>query len=349
MGEYGYETDTRRSKIGDDATAWNDLQYLAEPSNAATATALETARTLRTDLSSTAAASFDGTADATPGVTGTLPVSNGGTGATTLTGIIKGSGTSALSAAAAGTDYVAPGGALGTPSSGNLANCTGLPVAGITGTLPVASGGTGATTLTGIVKGSGASAFAAAVAGVDYADPAIDSMLEPLTVGQSTMPRMAISAANLPSGNGNLRVTYFTARKSETVTQVRVPCGTAAVGATLARIGLYSVDPGTGDLTLVASTPNDTGLWIVANTAYTKAFSASYAVTRGSRYAVGLIVVGTSTAPVFMGTGPGGASTEFGVAPRLCAVRTGRTDLDATIAAANLSDTTGRYYAVLLP
>ena len=32
-----------------------------------------------------------------------------GTGATTLTGIVKGSGTGALSAATAGTDYVAPG------------------------------------------------------------------------------------------------------------------------------------------------------------------------------------------------------------------------------------------------
>jgi hypothetical protein len=42
-------------------------------------------------------------------VTGTLPVANGGTGATTLTGVIKGNGTSALTAATAGTDYVAPG------------------------------------------------------------------------------------------------------------------------------------------------------------------------------------------------------------------------------------------------
>lgn len=38
-----------------------------------------------------------------------LPVANGGTGATTLTGIVKGSGTSAFTAATAGTDYVAPG------------------------------------------------------------------------------------------------------------------------------------------------------------------------------------------------------------------------------------------------
>ena len=37
-----------------------------------------------------------------------LPVTGGGTGATTLTGILKGNGTSAFTAATAGTDYVAP-------------------------------------------------------------------------------------------------------------------------------------------------------------------------------------------------------------------------------------------------
>lgn len=52
---------------------------------------------------------------------------------TSVTGVLKGNGT-AISAASAGTDYVAPGGALGTPSSGTLTNCTGLPVStGISG------------------------------------------------------------------------------------------------------------------------------------------------------------------------------------------------------------------------
>lgn len=44
----------------------------------------------------------------TSNVTGTLPVANGGTGVVTLTGLAKGNGTSAFSAAVAGTDYVLP-------------------------------------------------------------------------------------------------------------------------------------------------------------------------------------------------------------------------------------------------
>jgi hypothetical protein len=53
------------------------------------------------------------TANVTPAITIT----------TTITGIMKGNGTS-VSSATAGTDYVVPGGALGTPSSGTLTNCT---------------------------------------------------------------------------------------------------------------------------------------------------------------------------------------------------------------------------------
>ena len=42
-------------------------------------------------------------------VTGTVLVANGGTGAVTLTGVLKGNGTSAISAATAGTDFVVAG------------------------------------------------------------------------------------------------------------------------------------------------------------------------------------------------------------------------------------------------
>lgn len=50
------------------------------------ATKLETARSVRTNLASTNAASFDGSTNITPGVSGVLPLANGGTGATSLDG-----------------------------------------------------------------------------------------------------------------------------------------------------------------------------------------------------------------------------------------------------------------------
>jgi hypothetical protein len=66
-----------------------------------------------------------------------LPVTSGGTGVTTSTG----SGNVVLSTS---PTLVTP--ILGTPTSGNLSNCTGISVTSVSGTLPIANGGTGATT-----------------------------------------------------------------------------------------------------------------------------------------------------------------------------------------------------------
>jgi hypothetical protein len=103
-------------------------------------------------------------------LTGVLTVSNGGTGVSTLTGIAKGSGTSAFTAAVAGTDYLAPPSGtaiLKANSGGALANAT-------AGTDYVAPGT--ATTFTALQTFNGSAANLAAT---------FNSSLETLTVAAS--------------------------------------------------------------------------------------------------------------------------------------------------------------------
>lgn len=59
-------------------------------SSADTAAQLTTGRTVRVNLASSSAVTFNGTANITPGVTGILPVANGGTGANSLSNITVG-------------------------------------------------------------------------------------------------------------------------------------------------------------------------------------------------------------------------------------------------------------------
>jgi hypothetical protein len=96
-------------------------------------------------------------------ISGTIAVANGGTGVTTSTG----TGNVVLSTS---PTLITP--ALGTPSAVVLTSATGLPLTtGVTGTLAVGNGGTGASTLSGLIKGNGTGAMTAAVAGTDYLVP----------------------------------------------------------------------------------------------------------------------------------------------------------------------------------
>jgi len=103
-----------------------------------------------------------GTVNLASQVTGTLPVGNGGTGATTLTGVLKGNGSSAFTAATAGTDYLAPPSGtaiLKANSGGALANAI-----ADTDYLTPPSG-------TAILKANSGGALANASAGTDYVAP----------------------------------------------------------------------------------------------------------------------------------------------------------------------------------
>lgn len=169
-----------------------------------------------------------------------------------------------------------------------------------------------------------------------------------LTVGQGTAERTDTSSAGQSTGTGNLRLAYFTARKSDLVTQVRAISSGTAAGATptLVRFGLYSI-AANGDGTLVAATVNDTTIFAAASTAYTRNLSASYQMVLGQRYAAGILVVTGATAPTILG-GNIGDSNEFAMAPRINGVIVGQADLPASFLALAGGAAT-RPYMVFLP
>ena len=113
--------------------------------------------------------SNSGNTNLASGVTGILPVANGGTGAATLTGLVKGNGTSALTAAVAGTDYQAPitltttgtGAATLSGTTLNIPAVSSTVTAGsLTGTVAIANGGTDATTAAAALTNLGAAPIA---------------------------------------------------------------------------------------------------------------------------------------------------------------------------------------------
>jgi hypothetical protein len=171
----GSQTIAGAKTFNNDITAPNFI------GNAATASKLAAPKNIN-------GVAFDGSADITIAaaastLSGTVIVANGGTGTSTITGIVKGNGTNAMTAAVAGTDYLEPTGSaaaltdfpiLNQNTTGNAATATKLAApkningvafdgsaditiaaaaSTLSGTVQVANGGTGLTTagLTGQV------------------------------------------------------------------------------------------------------------------------------------------------------------------------------------------------------
>lgn len=171
--------------------------------------------------------------------------------------------------------------------------------------------------------------------------------LSPLTVGQETLPRVLINTSSSPLTSGGVLLAMFTARKTETITQLRSITRTpAASGLTLAKMGLYSVDS-TDNITLLAGTANDTTLWNATVTRFTRSLTTSVEVTAGNRYAIGLLAVGTTMPNMF------GAFTlgdiEGTEIPRPCGLVSGQSDLPATASAGSLGSPSFTFYGVALP
>jgi hypothetical protein len=153
----------------------------------------------------------------TPATASILGVPSGGTGASTLTGVVKGTGTSALTAGqvdlsseVTGTLPIANGGTGSTSTTFvNLAT-------NVTGTLPVANGGTGITSLgTGVATwlGTPSSAnLAAALTDETGSGLAVFSTTPTITGLREKSTTVSASDIDLSAGN------YFTKTISGTTT-----------------------------------------------------------------------------------------------------------------------------------
>jgi hypothetical protein len=170
-----------------------------------------------------------------------------------------------------------------------------------------------------------------------------------VTSGEETFSREVATSSSVAVATQSLRLAYFTARKTETTTQVRVITGGTAAAATptICRIGLYSI-AANGNGSLVASTANDTALFAGLTTAYTRSWTTPYAKVAGTRYALGILVVSGAATPTFVGQSIGNAA-EAAVAPALSAALTGQSDLPSSFTAGALTTTGNRNYGVILP
>jgi hypothetical protein len=179
-------------------------------------------------------------------VTGTLPVANGGTGATTSTG----SGANVL---ATSPTLVTP--LLGTPTSGNLVNCT-FPTlnqnttgtaSNVTGTVAIANGGSGATTAAAARTGFGATTIGSNMftltnpSAVTFPQFNADNTISALTAASF---RTAIGAG---SGSGSV-TSVGTSGSVNGITLTGGPItgsGTITLGGTLANVSLTTQVTGT--------------------------------------------------------------------------------------------------------
>jgi hypothetical protein len=179
-------------------------------------------------------------------LSGTIDIANGGTGQTTSTAAINAllptqatnsgkylttDGTNTSWATVSGGSGTVTSVALSAPSiftvTGSPVTTSGTLAISYSGTaLPVANGGSGATTLTGVLKGNGTSAFSAATAGTDYQAPI--TLTTTGTSGAATFVSNTLNIPNYATGSGTVTSVGWTGGIVSVATSTTTPAFTIA-------------------------------------------------------------------------------------------------------------------------
>jgi hypothetical protein len=117
-------------------------------------------------------------------------------------------------------------------------------------------------------------------------------------------PKDTPNVQTLSTTSQTVFLQMFVSPKTMTVGTASAYIVTAGVGTTLFRLGLYTWSDATGTATLVARTANDTTMAGTSSVLQSRAFDttggfpSTYTLTAGSVYALGVLWVGTTTAPI---------------------------------------------------
>lgn len=199
------------------------------------------------------------------------------------------------------------------------------------------TGGTGPTGPKGLVAATSPVLYDVGTSTVSfdtsaYETPLIGSVNQSATA-VDVYPRIG-NFTGTPS-SGSTYFTFFTPRTTTSVSSITIAsASTQTTGQSLVRFGLYTVD-GSGNATLVARTASDTTIFSAVNTVYTRSFNttggyaASYTLTAGTRYAIGVVVVAATVGTVYTAFNsiPATLST---LAPRMTGLVAATADLPAS-------------------